>query len=91
MPASCVGQTSGKRLTPLWNAAQAGIALPKEFPFTNPRLPREKQQEQQTRDNEIDPKKHYPSDVERKLLTQWPKDFKIDIEKALGSRPKPEG
>jgi len=70
-------------------AQAAGVPLPEKFNFPNPRKPREQQQEQQTRDNEIDPKKYYPPDVARELLTQWPKDYSIDIAKALG--PKPEG
>jgi ribonuclease BN (tRNA processing enzyme) len=71
-------------------AAALGVALPKEIVFPNPRLPREKQQEQATRDTEIDPKKYYPPDVARELLTQWPKDFTIDVEKMLGPQRKPE-
>ena len=35
-----------------------------------PRLPREEQQEQLTRDLEIDPKKYYPPDVYREPLTK---------------------
>jgi hypothetical protein len=68
-------------------AAAAGVPLPKEIVFPNPRLPREQQQEQATRDSEIDPKKYYPPDVARPLLTQWPKDFTIDLEKMLGPKP----
>ena len=71
-------------------AAAAGAPLPKKVVFPNPRLPREKQQEQATRDAEIDPKKYYPPDVARELLTQWPKDFTIDLEKMLGPKPKSE-
>jgi ribonuclease BN (tRNA processing enzyme) len=72
-------------------AAAAGVAPPREMVFPNPRLPREMQQEQATRDAEIDPKKYYPPDVARELLTQWPKDFKIDLAKMLGQPPKPQG
>jgi ribonuclease Z len=72
-------------------ASRAGIPLPKELVFPNPRIPREEQQEQLTRDIEIDPKKYYPPDVGRELLTHWPNNFTIDLEKMLGSRPKPEG
>ena len=68
-------------------AAAAGVPLPKKFVYPNPRLPREQQQEQATRDNEIDPKKYYPPDVARELVTQWPKDFTLDIEKMLAPKP----
>lgn len=70
-------------------AAAAGVPLPKEIVFPNPRLPREQQQEQATRDAEIDPKKYYPPDVARELLTQWPNNFTIDLEKMLGPQQKP--
>lgn len=73
----------------LEKAAAAGVAPPREMVFPNPRLPREQQQEQATRDTEIDPAKYYPPDVARELLTQWPKDFRIDLGKMLGQPPKP--
>jgi len=67
-------------------AAQAGIPLPTEFPFPEPRRTRADQQEQLTRDLEIDPHKYYPPDVYREPLTTWPKGFKIDLTPML---PKP--
>jgi ribonuclease BN (tRNA processing enzyme) len=75
---------------PIREIMEKGIPLPKEFVFPNPRLPREQQQEQQTRDTEIEPAKYYPPDVARPLLTQWPNNYTIDIEKMLGPRPKPD-
>jgi ribonuclease Z len=65
-------------------AAKAGVPLPKEFVFPEPRLPRADQQEQATRDLEIDPKKYYPPDVYREQITTWPKGYKLDIEKLVG-------
>jgi ribonuclease Z len=44
-----------------------------------PRLPREKQQEQRTRDLEIDPKKYYPPDVYRKPITTLPDPQLVDL------------
>jgi ribonuclease Z len=69
--------------------AAQGVPLPKKFVFPNPRSPREEQQEQQTRDYEIDPKKYYPPDVARVPMTHWPKDYTIDIEAMLGTQPHP--
>ena len=70
-------------------AAREGIPLPDKVVFPNPRMPREMQQEQYTRDNEIDPAKYYPPDVARPLLTQWPKDYTIDVAAMLGGK-KPD-
>ena len=58
-----------------------------------PRLPREMQQEQETRDNEIDPAKYYPADVYREMLTSLPEDLsftKADLEAMLAARPDAE-
>src|SRR5208283_1761259 len=44
-----------------------------------PRLPREKQQEQLTRDLEIDPKKYYPPDVYREPLTKLSDPEEVDL------------
>ena len=44
-----------------------------------PRLPREQQQEQLTRDLEIDPKKYYPPDVYREPLTKLPNPQEVDL------------
>jgi len=68
-------------------AAKSGQPLPREFVFPEPRLTREVQQEQLTRDLEIDPKKYYPTDVLREQVTTWPKGYKLDLEKLLGRKP----
>ena len=44
-----------------------------------PRLPREQQQEQLTRDLEIDPQKYYPPDVYREPLTKLPNPQQVDL------------
>ena len=44
-----------------------------------PRLPREDQQEQRTRDLEIDPRKYYPPDVYREPLTTLPDPQEVDL------------
>ena len=44
-----------------------------------PRLPREEQQEQLTRDLEIDPQKYYPPDVYREQLTKLANPQEIDL------------
>ena len=44
-----------------------------------PRLPREQQQEQLTRDLEIDPHKYYPPDVYRDPLTKLPNPQLVDL------------
>lgn len=64
--------------------AREGTPPPKEFPFPDPRRSREDQQEQYTRDNEIDPREYYPPDVYREPMTEWPKGYSIDLEKMLG-------
>jgi len=64
--------------------------LPDNVPLPAPRLPREDQQEQETRDNEIDPRKYYPEDVYREPLQKLPDDLsfsKADLEGMLGSQP----
>jgi hypothetical protein len=44
-----------------------------------PKLPREEQQEQLTRDLEIDPKKYYPPDVYREPTTKLANPEVIDL------------
>lgn len=64
--------------------------LPEKVPVPQPRIPREDQQEQLTRDLEIDPKKYYPEDVYREPLTKLPEDLaftKNDIEGMIAARP----
>ena len=64
--------------------ARAGVPMPEEFPFPNPRRTREEQQEQYTRDIEIDPHEYYPPEVYREPMTEWPMGFSIDLEKMIG-------
>ncbi len=56
-------------------------------------MPREEQQEQYTRDIEIDPKKYIPEDVYREPLVKLPDPMKLDLEammKAGGQDEKDE-
>jgi len=67
--------------------------LPKEFEVPQPRSSRAEQQEQYTRDNEIDPKKYMPEDVYRDPLVKLPDPMVLDLEemaKAGGSVKKDE-
>jgi ribonuclease Z len=64
--------------------------LPDKVVVPQPKLPREDQQEQYTRDTEIDPHKYYPPDVARELLTKLPEDLaytKEDLETMIAARP----
>lgn len=64
--------------------------LPDKVVVPQPRLPREEQQEQRTRDTEIDPKLYYPEDVYREPLTKLPEDLafsKEDLEGMIKARP----
>jgi hypothetical protein len=64
--------------------------LPDEVPLPQPRMPREVQQEQYTRDMEIDPHEYYPPDVYREPLTKLPDDLKFsrdDLEGMIAARP----
>ena len=67
-------------------AKRAGVALPKTFTFPEPRRTREEQQEQLTRDNEIDPKEYTPKDVQREQITAWPKNYTLDLEAMLNPK-----
>lgn len=61
-----------------------GVTLPQ------PKKSREEQQEQYTRDTEIDPKKYYPEDVYREPGVKLPKDLKFskeDLEGMEAARP----
>jgi hypothetical protein len=53
-----------------------------------PRRTREDQQEQLTRDLEIDPKEYYPPDVFREQMTEWPEGFTIDLRPMLPHKPE---
>ena len=64
--------------------------IPDKVVLPQPRLPREEQQEQLTRDLEIDPQKYYPPDVYREPLTKLPEDLaytKEDLEGMIKARP----
>ena len=67
--------------------------MPKSLELPRPRLPREKQQEQETRDNEIDPREYYPADIlpQRPIITQWPAEgVRIDFEAMARARQQQE-
>lgn len=59
--------------------------LPDELELPRPRLPREEQQEQHTRDLEIDPDLYYPEDVKREPLTELPDPLKMPIKEIMRS------
>lgn len=64
--------------------------LPEEVPLPSPRNSREQQQEQYTRDTEIDPHKYYPPDVYREPMMKLPKDLKFtkkDLEAMMAAQP----
>lgn len=64
--------------------------LPDEVKVPQPKIPRAEQQEQDIRDHEIDPKKYYPEEVYRELLTELPEDLsftKADLEAMIAARP----
>ncbi|WP_440956401.1 guanitoxin biosynthesis MBL fold metallo-hydrolase GntH [Methanosarcina sp. Mfa9] len=63
--------------------------IPKELEIPKPRIPREDQQEQYTRDLEIDPKIWYPPDVFREPFVKIPEGMKVDLEKMTAARKKP--
>ena len=52
----------------------AGANLPDEIRIPDPKLPREKQQQQFLRDMEIDPNDFYPQDANRQLMQKWPEE-----------------
>ena len=60
--------------------------IPEEFEVPQPRIPREAQQEQLTRDLEIDPNKYYPEDVERPPLTKLEDPTTINLKAMLAAR-----
>ena len=64
--------------------------LPDEVRLPKPRQTREDQQEQYTRDNEIEPEKYYPSDVYREPGIHLPEDLKFtkqDLDGMIAARP----
>ena len=60
--------------------------LPEELELPRPEMPREEQQEQLTRDLEIDPGKYYPEDVERPPLTKLEDPLTINLKAMLAAR-----
>ena len=71
------------------HAKRAGVEPPHEFVFPEPRRTREEQQEQYTRDLELDPDSYTPEDVRRPLILSWPKGYKIDIDEMLHGKKAP--
>ncbi len=57
--------------------------LPEELALPQPRKPREMQQQQATRDLEIDPALYYPPDVKREPLTKLPDPLTMPIRKIM--------
>ena len=57
--------------------------VPEELPLPQPRLPREEQQEQYTREIEIEPTKYYPPDVNRDLPTKLPDPLTMPLKKIM--------
>ena len=57
--------------------------LPEELALPQPRKPRELQQQQRTRDPEIDPALYYPPDVKRDPLTTLPDPLTMPIRKIM--------
>lgn len=64
--------------------------MPEELEVPEPRLLREEQQEQYTRDTEIDPQKYYPEDVARPPLTKLPSPMKMKLKQSPGGQKKEE-
>ena len=86
-----IPQSTGQNPPPF--AQLVGEPLPKEFVVPQPRRSRAEQQEQYTRDTEIDPKKYLPEDVYREPLVQLPDPLVLDLEammKAGGKSKKDE-
>jgi ribonuclease Z len=57
--------------------------VPEELELPRPKLPREDQQEQLTRDLEIDPSLYYPDDVKRAPLTKLPDPLTMPIKEMM--------
>jgi ribonuclease BN (tRNA processing enzyme) len=75
---AAIPESTGSNPPPF--AQLVGEPLPKEFVVPQPRMPREEQQEQYTRDIEIDPKKYLPEDVYRDPLVKLPDPMVMDLE-----------
>ena len=67
-------------------AKRYGEKLPDTFVFPNPRMTREEQQDKRWRELEVDPHVYYPKEVYGEPLTQWPKDYTIDVAAILGTK-----
>ncbi|MEA3441691.1 MAG: guanitoxin biosynthesis MBL fold metallo-hydrolase GntH [Chloroflexota bacterium] len=88
---AAIPESTGQNPPPF--AILTGEPIPKEFTVPQPRRTREEQQEQYTRDTEIDPKKYIPEDVYREPLVKLPDPMVIDLEammKAGGKAKKDE-
>ena len=88
---AAIPESTGQNPPPF--AILTGEPVPKELTVPQPRRTREEQQEQYTRDTEIDPKKYIPEDVYREPLVQLPDPMVIDLEemmKAGGTAKKDE-
>jgi ribonuclease Z len=88
---AAIPESTGQNPPPF--AILTGEPVPKEFTVPQPRRTREEQQEQYTRDTEIDPKKYIPEDVYREPLVKLPDPMVIDLEammKAGGTAKKDE-
>ena len=57
--------------------------VPEDLELPRPKLPREEQQEQLTRDLEIDPSLYYPDDVKREPLTKLPDPLTMPIKEMM--------
>jgi ribonuclease BN (tRNA processing enzyme) len=66
--------------------AATGKQLPPEIPLPQPRLPREKQQEQFLRDMEIDKSLYYPPDANREIVQKWPTGFALNVQDLINAR-----
>jgi hypothetical protein len=81
---AAIPESTGQNPPPF--AKLVGEPLPKEFPVPQPRMPREVQQEQYTRDIEIDPHKYLPEDVYRDPLIKLPDPMALDLEAMMAAR-----
>jgi len=84
---AAIPESTGQNPPPF--AAMLGEPLPTDFPVPQPRMPREVQQEQYTRDIEIDPQKYMPEDVYREPLVKLPDPMTLNIDEMVHG-PKPD-
>ncbi len=82
---AAIPESTGQNPPP-FNLLVGDGPMPKEFEVPQPRMPREEQQEQYTRDIEIDPKKYLPEDVYRDPLVKLPDPMKLDLEAMAKAR-----